>query len=341
MAGPGIRAYHFARELRSVATTALVAKAGEGSGDFGVTPVDSAEARMIVSSARVVVGQPSRTMFRALRESEAASVFDLFDPVLLELDEILKLRWTPRLALHREMQRSRLRRALTRGDLLLSATPQQQIYYSEMPPHRETVLVPFGIESDAPSEPRVPSRMFLWNGGRWPWLDDRLAVEAVQELNANGVACELVFLGGSRPNGEPATDLRTEAEPFVSMNGEWVRYAERGGWLRQARAVVMLHRRTSEAEMSIRTRFFDALWASVPVIATRGGWVADVVERDSLGIVVEPEDRHGVTSAMRRMLDDDVSYAAYVSNLERVRSTYSWDRICAPLREGIAGLLNR
>jgi glycosyltransferase involved in cell wall biosynthesis len=339
MAGPGIRAHHFARQLRTVAPTALVAAPGEGSSSFDVIPLGSGETRPLYAKARVLVGQPSRTMYRAIRESNAAAVFDLFDPILLELDEMLKSRWSTTLAVHREMQRSRLRRALTSGDLLIAATPQQRDYYQKMPPHCDAIIVPFGIDPEPPPDARIATRTFLWNGGRWPWLDDALAIEAVRELNRSGVPCELLFLGSARPNGGKREALPVD-EPFVKTNPEWVLYAERGRWLRSARAVVMLHRHSAEAEMSIRTRFFDALWACVPVIASRGGWVADLVERESLGMVVEPEERGGVVSAMRSMLENDALHASYVSNLERVRADYTWDRVTAPLREGIAELLN-
>ena len=86
----------------------------------------------------------------------------------------------------------------------------------------------------------------------------------------------------------------------------------------------MLHRRTEEAEYSIRTRLFSAIAAAVPVVATRGGFAADLVEREGLGIVVPARRcRSGVRGGAKLLTNDDY-HAACVERLERIRPRFAW-----------------
>src|SRR3954468_18963209 len=73
MAGPGIRATYLARELSKVANVTLIAR-----GD--------ARAREAFRNADVLIGQPARGFFKRRRGQRI--VYDLFDPLVLELREL-------------------------------------------------------------------------------------------------------------------------------------------------------------------------------------------------------------------------------------------------------------
>lgn len=348
MAGPGIRAFHLARELRVVATTTLIATPEQSEpGGIEVLDVRSSDARAAIADAEVVIGQPSRQLLSMLRGCRARTIFDLFDPTLVELDELQRGRFVPRIRLHRLLEEWRLRRVLSSGDRLICATPQQRDYYDRLAREWgiereiEWLVVPFGVEAQpldgSGGADRVP--LFIWNGGRWPWLDVELAGESVRELRRDGIECKLLILGGRRPD-EKAEQSMVRPDESVEYHDAWVPYRERGSWLRRARAAVMLHRDTPEAELSIRTRFFDAVWAGLPVIASRGGWVAELVEREKLGIVVMPESGQQVRDAMARLIGDDAFHSAAVFNLERLRPRFAWSRVVAPLAEAARKLIN-
>jgi glycosyltransferase involved in cell wall biosynthesis len=121
----------------------------------------------------------------------------------------------------------------------------------------------------------------------------------------------------------------------VSANDEWVPYRERLAWLRSGKIAIMLHRRTAEAEYSIRTRLFDAIAAGTPVIATAGGFAADLVEREGLGLVVPPEDVAAVADAIRTLLHDDEAHTECVRNLKRIQPQFAWDVVTRPLVDTI------
>jgi glycosyltransferase involved in cell wall biosynthesis len=117
----------------------------------------------------------------------------------------------------------------------------------------------------------------------------------------------------------------------VSANDEWIPYRERLSWLRSGKVAIMLHRRTAEAEYSIRTRLFDAIAAGIPVVATAGGFAAELVEQETIGLVVPPGDAAGVAAAIRRLLTDDEFHASCVLNLERLRPRFAWEVVTRPL----------
>ncbi|MGA7614909.1 MAG: glycosyltransferase family 4 protein [Thermoanaerobaculia bacterium] len=360
MAGPGIRAWHLARELAARFETTLIARLdGVPPGEEKAAPLrlGSEDAARALSGADVLIGQPEDALLR--RAGSQRVIFDLFDPNVLELRELYRDSHSPREWLHETMEWRRLRRALATGAALVAASRAQIGFYSGIRAgERRTAAgwserwmeVPFGIPDEPPSgEPPAMIRngdpVIIWGGGMWEWLDPELAIDAVVELNRRGTRCRLLFLGGARPHagsiraGKPGRmeEKVRAAGDRVLLNREWVPYAERGRWLLGSRGAIMLHRSTMEAEFSIRTRLFDALWCGVPVIATRGGFAADLVNEEGLGIVTEAGDLESVVEGMRRMVEDDVSHARSVKSMERVRSRFLWRSVAAPLIERIEG----
>lgn len=358
MAGPGIRAFHLADELGRHAPVALVAELADfdGAGRFRSLQRGTPEAIEALRAAKVVLGQPTKELLRLTRRP-ARVVFDLFDPVVLELPAIYEGRAGLRGRAHQWIEWQRLQTAMKEGDLLLAATPQQFSFYAgvhlggggDADGWREKWLtVPFGVEERDPAEDGEPvdlggEPVVVWGGGSWPWLDPETALEAVERLRASGTPVKLLMLGGRRPNdgvAEAATSdwaraLETNGSGAVLRNREWVPYRERARWLRASRVAIMLHRESLEAEFAIRTRLFDAIWCGVPVVATRGGFAAELVEREGLGCVVAPGDVADVAAAVARVVGDEAFRRSCVANLTRMRERYGWSRVAAPLVDRI------
>ena len=352
MAGPAIRAWHLARELSHAGPVTLIAKVeGAALPTDGFSVIDRATpaAAAALRSATVLIGQPARGFRKRHREQKIA--FDMFDPTVLELRELYGSAPSVRQRVHLAAEWSRLCYALEMGDLLIAAAPQQRRFYSRLQSSDAPwIEVPFGVDL---AETRVCAKpqdnVVIWGGGVWAWLDPQTAIEAVHRINAAGVRCKLLFLGRARPNLELIDRRRDDrfeqilssAGPDVSANPAWVPYRERLAWLRSGKVAIMLHRPTPEAEFSIRTRLFDAIAAGVPVVATTGGFAADLVEREGLGVVVPPADPEAVAAAIRRLLTDDVFHAACVHSLERIRPRYAWEVVARPLVEAVREWLKR
>lgn len=359
MAGPGIRAYHLARELARHFETTLIADLQDLDLDhqgFDVVQRGSRAASRAFGRANVVIAQPFRDVIDKASRNQRL-VFDLFDPVVLELPELAPYRSRVRQAIHTRQEWGRLLFALRQGDLLICANRRQQDFYTgvraaadprRMVPADRWIEVPFGVEERmpeaVPEESQQSRPLVLWGGGIWPWLDPEAAVDAVVRLNGRGIDCRLQFLGTRRPNLEPGQlggherlrRLVAEAGDLVEWNDEWIPYRERDRWLGVASIAIMLHRRILEAEYSMRTRIFDAIWCGVPVITSAGGFAADLVAQEHLGVVVEPENPDSIADGLERLLTDDALRARSVFNLERVRQRYRWDVVTRPLIDAIA-----
>jgi len=342
MAGPGIRAWHLARELARHVPTTLVAKL-DGPADSIAVARDTPQAEEAIERADVLIGQPARG-FRRRRRAQKL-VMDLFDPLVLELRELYGNAPSIRQRVHLAAEWSRLTYALRRGDLLVSATPHQREFYDRLrSSDAPWVEIPFGVDLDEVKPCKPPhDNLVIWGGGLWEWLDPRTAVDAVVQLNREGLRCNLLFLGGTRPNRH-VVDRRREDRlaqlvasggPSVSANAEWVPYRERLSWLRSGKVAIMLHRSTEEAEYAIRTRLFDAIAAAVPVVVTERGFAADLVKTENVGIVVPADDPQAVAEAIRRLLTDDAFHASCVQNLERIRPRYSWTVVARPLLDAV------
>jgi glycosyltransferase involved in cell wall biosynthesis len=358
MAGPGMRAFHLASEIAKAAPVALVAELADfdASGRFRALQRGTPEAIDALRSARVVVGQPTRELLRLTRRPTRV-VFDLFDPVVLELPAIYAERAGLRGRAHQWIEWQRLQTAMKEGDLLLCATPQQFSFYAgvhlsgggESDGWRgKWLTIPFGVEDRDPADDGAAESLgdepvVVWGGGSWPWLDPETALEAVERLRESGTTVKLLMLGGRRPNegvaaaatSDWARRLESNGSGAVLRNPEWIPYRERARWLRASSVAIMLHRESLEAEFAIRTRLFDAIWCSVPVVATRGGFAAELVEREGLGVVVRPGDTADVAAAIGRILGDSAFRASCVANLGRMRERFAWSRVAAPLVERI------
>jgi glycosyltransferase involved in cell wall biosynthesis len=346
MAGPGIRAWHFAREIAEVAPVTLVAKLNgsrPSAEPFAVLERGTPEARDAFRAASVLVGQPKRGFFKKRRGQHI--IYDLFDPVVLELHELYGSAPSVRQRIHIAAEWSRLVFALRFADLLMCASPQQKRFYQQLQSGDAAwINVPFGIDlADVRRCSPSPDNIVIWGGGAWEWLDPKLAVDAVVALNREGVRCRLLFLGRARPDAH-IVERRRESRfdeilgaggPYVSANSQWIPFRERLSWLQSGKVAIMLHLPTAEAEYSIRTRLFDAIAAGVPVVATERGFAADLVEREKIGLVVPPSDVDAVAAAIRRLLTDDEFHAACVRNLERIRPRFTWDVVTTPLRQAI------
>jgi glycosyltransferase involved in cell wall biosynthesis len=342
MAGPGIRAWHFACELAKHFPTILI---GKREGDLPAKPAfrvaarGSAEALVAMRSADVLIGQPARGFRRQRRKQRI--VYDLFDPVLLELREMYGRHPSMRQRVHLRAERWRVGKALSEGDLfIVAAAKQRELYAKAAGPMIE---IPFGIEDVSVNAPAKRENIILWGGGTWEWLDPATVVEAVVAINRRGVDCRLLFLGRSRPNRH-SVDRRREdrldaliagGAPFVSANDSWTPYRDRLSWLRRSKVAIMLHRPTAEAAYSIRTRLFDAIATAVPVITTEQGFAAQLVAAEGLGVVVSPSDAAAVADAIARLIRDDAFYARCVSNLIRIQPRFAWDVVTRPLIEAV------
>jgi glycosyltransferase involved in cell wall biosynthesis len=216
-------------------------------------------------------------------------------------------------------------------------------------------VVPFGV-ADVPPVHRKPAikgvvpgiglddPVLLWGGGIYNWFDPLTLLRAVDLLRRRVPSVRLFFMGLRHPNPDipemrmavAARDLSADlglTGTHVFFNEGWVDYDDRQNYLLEADVGVSIHLDHIETALSFRTRVLDYLWASLPVIATKGDALADLVESRELGITVPPNDVEALEAALFRMLDDEGFRKTCSENEAAVIPEMRWSQVLAPLVE--------
>jgi hypothetical protein len=251
---------------------------------------------------------------------------------------------------------SERQRDLWIGGLALAGLIDVEAYRRDPTLRSLIEVVPFGLPDGPPpvaagrlraAFPAIgpEDRVLVWGGGLWSWLDPLTPMRAVGLLErvggVDGRALHLVFMGAGRPGLEatgqgPAVARALEEARALGLDGHrvhvnpgWVPYEERGAWLAEADLGVSAHGDHLEARYAHRTRILDYLWAGLPVVATAGDALGDLVEREGLGRAVVAGDAPAFATACAELLGP--AGAAARARVAAVAPTLSWERVAAPL----------
>ncbi len=248
-----------------------------------------------------------------------------------------------------------LNRLLRLGDAFICASERQRDFWlgalaaagrldlpqvqADVDVRRLIDVVPFGLPSEPPQQSGAGPRqiipgigdddpLILWNGGLWNWLDPFTAIRAMSRLVEQEPRARLVFMGVKSPVAEIAKmrvveDARGLAEDLNLLDRhvffhDWVPYEERHNWLLQADVGLSLHLNSLESRFAYRTRMLDNIWCGLPVVATSGDVLADLVEREQVGVVVDPSDPNAAADALIESLDPE-RQRVFRANLGRSR----------------------
>jgi glycosyltransferase involved in cell wall biosynthesis len=317
----------------------------------------------------VVVAQllPPRLLSKAWRLPARLAV-DLYNPTVVEVLEAARGH-SPRTRERRRRVATRAAAAhLAAADFVICASEQQRDLWLGGMALRELLapeeldadpelsrflaVVPFGVPSEPPARgeglrvalPAIgpDDRVLLWGGGIWDWLDAPTAIRATALLEDRDPPVHLVFGGTRRPALAPEDEHHAAAEAIalarelglegrrVHFHDGWVPYAQRGAWLLDADVGVSAHPAHLESRFAFRTRIVDYLWAGLPVVATGGDALGELVRTRGLGRAVPAGDPAAFAAACSELLADGASEraAAAVAAAE-----LRWDRVVAPLLE--------
>jgi glycosyltransferase involved in cell wall biosynthesis len=185
--------------------------------------------------------------------------------------------------------------------------------------------------------------VLIWNGSIMEWFDAATVIRAMVEVARVRVDVKLFFLGIEHPDfvtgmlfdpPRDAVELSKELGLYnktVFFHDEWVPYAEIGSYLVEADIGVCAGFDSMETRYAFRTRFVDLFWAELPIVCTRGDVLAERVERDKLGVVVDPGDVEAFAAGILRLVEDKTFYKTCQANAPAVKADLSWERVLAPL----------
>jgi glycosyltransferase involved in cell wall biosynthesis len=230
MAGPGIRAWEFARRLALEHDVTVAAPPPIKVPEAGFKLVEAVRSvidQEVEHADALVIQGSALDLFPSLRRTEVPLVVDLYDPYILENLEIhAQQPMTSRLMIH-DQDLAVLRQQITAGDFFLCASERQRylwlgmlaalnrvnpLTYAQDPTLRHMLaVVPFGLP-DLPLRPGgkairgvLPGVgdddvVMLWGGGIWDWFDPLTLIEAVARVVPDHPELKLVFMGTTHPN---------------------------------------------------------------------------------------------------------------------------------------------
>ena len=339
---------------------------------FAVRGVDGTQLADLVAWCDILVFQGNlMRLYPVLRETDKIVVADVYDPFHLEVLEYTRGRDAAYRQFALQSSTDVVNEQLMRGDFFLCASEKQRDFWlgqlaavGRVNPFtydagenldRLITVVPFGVDDATPVHTRaalrgvVPGigaddRLILWGGGIYNWFDPLTLLRAVEQLRRRMPDVRLYFLGLAHPNPEVgemkmATDALALSEALgltgttVFFNDGWVDYDDRANFLLEADVGVSTHLDHVETAFSFRTRILDYLWAGLPVVATQGDSLAELIDSEGVGLTVPPGDAEALEAALFRLLDDAALAKGVRGNLTRVAETYRWSRVLQPLLE--------
>jgi len=304
-----------------------------------------------------------------LIDSGARLVIDLYDPFHLEyvasFDHEPESKRAPDWATVLRAITDQMRL----GDFFLCASERQRDFwigalsslnrinpetYATDPSLRGLIdLVPFGIPAEPPRKQAPAIRgvvpgigdedfLLLWAGGIYNWFDPLTLILAVAQVSQQHPELKLLFMATAHPNPDvPEMAMVTHArrlaeetemlDRHVFFNKTWVPYEQRADWLLEADAGVSTHQDHLETRFSFRTRILDYFWAELPVICTAGDSLADLVERERLGVTVPPCDVEAVAVALTRMMEHPEERQDQSARVREQARHLNWEVAAAPL----------
>jgi len=371
MAGPGMRYLEIARVLSSSLDVTLAAPAESSLESSGVNFVRYWEDRpgslqVLVENADVVlVSGYLIEKFPFLENTTARLVVDLYDPFVLE-----NLYYYHDESVSTQMKLNQKAVTITNklaqvGDFFICGNERQRDYwlglltangrtnplnfqqdqelrslidivgvgFPERPPHPGSLLR--GVHPQIP----VDSRIVLWGGGIWNWLDPLTLIRAWPAVVARVPQARLVFLGTRHPN--PLVPLHHMAEQAIALAEElgekdrsivfieWLPYTEREALLCEADVGVTLHPVHVETRYALRTRVLDYIWARLPMLITEGDITSEWVRHYGLGEVVSELDVIQVEESLSQLLEKPKTF--WAAAFDPLHQELTWSRVVAPL----------
>ncbi len=370
MSGPAIRAWEIAKALGGAAEVTVAVPAPAALTAPGVRFAvydDPAELPALAEAADVTLVQ-GYTLHRSpgLRAAPTLLAVDLYDPWLFENLELHT--GDPGAARALEFDAAVLNELVDAGDFFVCASERQRDYWLGLLSSRGRLteghyeidrdlrllvdVVPFGLPDRAPRRsapvlkgvhPAIGADdpVVLWGGGSWDWFDPVGAVEAFADVVREVPDAKLYFLGFQLPsaNVKPmrvAEQTRRRVEELgldkSVIFGDWAPYEQREAYLVEADVALSAARDLAETRLAFRTRVLDYLWAGLPIVATSGDVLSDLVTEQKLGLVVPPGDRQALAAALIRMLRSPALRAECAANAAAVAPRFAWPSAVAPLR---------
>lgn len=375
MAGPAIRYWEFAKTLAPYHQVTLTVpnKTDLMHDAFTILNRQEQRCRDLVRDHDVILTQviPHNMAFWTDYYGTPL-IIDAYDPIPLETLEIEKQQSLGQRNKTQIGAEQLILSSFARGTQFLCACERQRdlwiglmlaqgalrpTLYDQDPSLRKTIhIVPFGLPVTTPAKTGMGPRerfglkktdkLLLWGGGIWNWFDPLTAIKAIHKLSKKRSDLFLLFMGMAPPDSATPTmqaahdaiALAKELGLFqnqVLFNFDWVPYEERHNYLLDATAAISTHFSHLETQFAFRTRFLDCLWMGLPIIASEGDCLSDLINRHQLGTTVPCQNIEALAESIEALIDNPERLAQAKRQCHEVGKQFTWEKATAPLHIAI------
>ncbi len=190
------------------------------------------------------------------------------------------------------------------------------------------------ILAPRPDQRREPeSQRLLFFGRMEAYKGVEALLDATDQLNASGLAPELVFAG----RGPELDRLRNRltAMPAVTVKEGFLTPAEAIAEFQAASAVVVPYRDATQSGV-VAAAFANGR----PCVGTRIGGLVDAIDEGVTGLLVDVGDTNGLAQAMQTVLTDaEVRNRLGAGVADVARRSFAWSSVASTLMEAYRGLM--
>jgi len=364
----GIRYLEFATFLGAKYETTLIAPHSGGSTEkfnFTYMPYTLRDcARSVRTADLLIVTNPHPLLLLVARLFNKKIILDLYDPTLIEnLERIECLPLKEKMQLN-SIFRSWIKLQIQQSDHYLCANERQKSLWlgvlallgklnSKSYSHDKDAgglisMVPTGVSDSLPAKSqnvlrdvlpgiKETDRILLWVGAPSRFFDCTTLINAMGKISKERDDIKLVVISGNPEHSEllkenvQLSDSLGLTNKTVYFIGEWVPYDKMVDYYLESDVGISLHYSHLETYFSMRNRTLGYFWGCLPVIATRGDFWAELIEKNNWGIVVNEKDEHEFVEAVTKLLNDSQAYQNCRIAIERDMPDYRWSKVLTKL----------
>lgn len=337
--------------------------------NFNIFTVNKKYLKKNLKNFDVVILQGLTTFrYPYIKKSNIPIVVDIYDPFILENLELRKkICMDDRIQYHQTDLRILLDQ-LSWGDYFICASEKQKDFWLGMLAANNRInpinydkdktsdkligVVPFGINNTDPIKNKKvikgvisgieeSDKVIIWGGGLWEWFDPITLIKAMNLICKKRNDIKLFFLGTGKPSNSQNTNIADECiklskeyqlfDKNIFFN-EWVEYSERHNYLLEADLGVTTYFNNLETRFSFRTRLLDYLWCELPMVVSKGDYIAELIDSNQLGITCSEEDYNELASSILKLLENKEEYLVVKQNIARFKNKFKWENVVTPLQ---------
>ncbi len=212
---------------------------------------------------------------------------------------------------------------------------------------------PFGMEKNIPKHKKDIYRgkykninqddfLLIWNGGVWNWNDGQTLVRVMKKLSKDKI--KLIFQGFKHPDKDQKLSLEAKRTLRVAKNQalinknvffseQWIPFRQRGNYLTECDVGVVSSPDIPEANLFLKTRIYDYLWAELPVILNDCEAFAPIIEAKGLGLVVKTGNGQDWVRKICELKRNKDLRNRIIRNIRDYKKELTWSKTLKPVEE--------